>query len=434
MQVMDNGKVLYVDNNSQLPTWTDPRNNCKGVRRKGPFFNSPPSPLSLMDVLTVGSGSRLQDRINLTDDISEDDEEEMDHPPPERLLPIGNQELRRPSRPKHQNMSLLDRVWQVLGSSDQNDDCIPLVETDLAAKIKIASDETKKISPDLCKAHQSMEATLPNGGEENAIPFRQRKVGTFKEPVGLGFKEEDEEESTDPGWNTIESRSSYEQSKDYKLTAPLTRQSHLRIGEDTVIDRCSRCGAIQERYSHSEISLSLVVINTLVHRDPELAAPLLPEIFLVISRLAAAPLYSWEEEGSNIIIPGNPRSVARQFLRVTLQQLSTNGIFPLIFKLDLDLNQRTKFFSTIVSCLNDFCELSPTVPLQLFLENVGSLKQTLEETLNTSLPNLTCYLSFIQFDHITNWSSVFAPLENFYRTLALLTSSQGIRQLKIKYL
>ena len=430
MQVMDNGKVLYMDNNIQFPNWKDPRlgNNCRQVPRKGPFFNSPPSPLSLMDVLTVGpGGGRTEERLPLTEAITESDgDEEMLHPPPERLLPIGTAEPRRSGRNhRHHNMSLLDRVWQVLGTSDQHEDCVPLVETDLSGKVKIAAEENgKQFNADLYV--QAKMAPQINGQSVEKEPtpnVRERKVGAFKEP-GTGMKEEEEEEFNEAGWTTADSHSSYDPSKDYKTTQPLTRQSHLRIGEDTVIDRCSRCGAIQEKYSHSDLSLCLVVLNTLVSRDPELAAPLLPEILLVVARLAGLALYSWEEEGSLIIIPGNPRSVARQFLRVTLQQLSTNGVFPLIFKLDLGTNQRAKFFSTIVSCLHDFSELSPTVPIQLFLENVGSLKATLEETLNTSLPNLTCYLSFIQFDHITNWSSVFAPLENFYRNLALLTSSQ----------
>ena len=43
-------------------------------------------------------------------------------------------------------------------------------------------------------------------------------------------------------------------------------------------------------------------------------------LFLIIEiiceiRIAGMHLYSWEEESNNIIIPGNPRSVARQFLR-----------------------------------------------------------------------------------------------------------------------
>jgi hypothetical protein len=65
--------------------------------------------------------------------------------------------------------------------------------------------------------------------------------------------------------------------------------------------------------------------------------------------------------------------------RVTLQQLSANGIFPLLFKLDLGKEQRKKFFQTIVNCLNDFYELSPIVPFQLFLENTGNLKTNLDE-------------------------------------------------------
>ena len=179
----------------------------------------------------------------------------------------------------------------------------------------------------------------------------------------------------------------------------------------------------------AELSLSLVVLNTFVHRDAELAAPLLPEIFLVVSRLAASPLYSWEQEGAMTIIPGNPRSVARQFLRVTLHQLSANGLFALLFKLDLEPDQRAKFFATIVSCLNDFSDLSPTGPLQLFFDHVGGggssgLKQSLDELLSTSLPNLNAYLAAIQVDHMTNWSAVFPPLETFFRNISLLTSSQ----------
>ena len=76
-------------------------------------------------------------------------------------------------------------------------------------------------------------------------------------------------------------------------------------------------------------------------------------------------LCSWEAEGCLTVIPGNPRSVARQvrsstgisntpytrcsqFLRVCLQQLSSNGVFPLLFQLDLADTQRRLFYSTIV--------------------------------------------------------------------------------------
>ena len=184
----------------------------------------------------------------------------------------------------------------------------------------------------------------------------------------------------------------------------------------------SNCSLI----SDSELSLALVVLNTFVHRDPQLSAPLLPEIFLVASRIANKPLYSWESEGQLTVIPGNPRSVARQFLRVCLQQLSSNGVFPLLFQIDLAATQRQAFFSTIVSCLNDFTELYPTVPVQLFFENIDNVKQTMEQTLSVNLPNLICYLSFIQYDHIASWASVFTPLENFFRSLSLLTMTEKV--------
>ena len=51
--------------------------------------------------------------------------------------------------------------------------------------------------------------------------------------------------------------------------------------------------------------------------------------------------------------------------------------------------------------------------------------------LNTSLHNIICFLSFIQFDHMVNWSSVFAPLEMFFRNLSLLTLSQDGKTEKV---
>ena len=204
----------------------------------------------------------------------------------------------------------------------------------------------------------------------------------------------------------------------------MPRQSALRLGEDTVAERCGQCGALAERYTEAELSLALVILNTFVHRDCQLAAPLLPEILLVVTRIAARPLYSWEQQDALTVIPGNPRSVARQFLRVSLQQLSHNGVFPLLFQIDLQQQQRSQFYSTIVSCLTDFPDLSPTVPVQLFLENIDTVKQSMEVTLSTSLPNLISFLSYIQFDHVTAWAGVFGPLEQFFRQLSLLTLSQ----------
>ena len=48
--------------------------------------------------------------------------------------------------------------------------------------------------------------------------------------------------------------------------------------------RCTDCGVLLEEYDDDTISLAIVVLSTLVHRDPELAAPLLLEMLQVVAR------------------------------------------------------------------------------------------------------------------------------------------------------
>ena len=45
-----------------------------------------------------------------------------------------------------------------------------------------------------------------------------------------------------------------------------------------------------------------------------------------------------------------------------------NGIFSMLFLIDLTEEQRHKFFGTIVSCLMDFTELSPAAPVASLLQ------------------------------------------------------------------
>ena len=64
------------------------------------------------------------------------------------------------------------------------------------------------------------------------------------------------------------------------------------------------------------------------------------------------------------------------------------------------------------------------MPVQLFFENLDTAKQSMEAVLSSNLPNLICYLSFIQYDHTLNWAAVFGPLETFFRGLSFLTVSK----------
>ena len=326
MQVMDNGKILYVDNNNQITTWVDPRVGASvqtgyyggaAPTRRGPFFNSPPSPLSLMDVLTIGSGSALAEerkpltgnRIGEEEDDEEEEEEFYDNdkletdgeaimlqPPPERLLPIGSLEPlrcgggrngfpagRSSSTKQHQSLSLLDRVWQVLGSSAETEDCLPLVENDGASAGGPKLPNGVDVNLVESEADNYTAASQPPQGgrqQETVRPplsgGRQRKLGTAKEPPTLvagggGGATKDVADSVSEGagggWMTADSAQSSCCDPPFKDLASSSgrggggqpaahqlRQSQLRVGEDTVVDRCSTCGAIREKYSQVKLA------------------------------------------------------------------------------------------------------------------------------------------------------------------------------------
>lgn len=130
----------------------------------------------------------------------------------------------------------------------------------------------------------------------------------------------------------------------------LLKQSALRIGEDSIVDRCSNCGAITEEYSEDELGHCIIVVGAFINREPSLAAPLLPEILLTVTRIARSTQNNWELD-SNTYVPGNSRSVARQFIRCVLHQLAGNGIFSKLFLMEMEEARRQKFFNTLVMCL-----------------------------------------------------------------------------------
>ena len=116
----------------------------------------------------------------------------------------------------------------------------------------------------------------------------------------------------------INSASSLNSSRDNPL---LLRTSCLRIGEDSINDKCSRCGLVKEEYSEDDIGNCIVILGTFISREPALTAPLLPEILLTVTRVARETHYSWELD-STIYVPCNSRSIAKQFIRCALHQLS----------------------------------------------------------------------------------------------------------------
>ena len=87
-------------------------------------------------------------------------------------------------------------------------------------------------------------------------------------------------------------------------------------------------------------------------------------------RLAGSTTYTWQM-GSNLYIPGEVGSIARQFMRCILHQLTPNKVFIQLFQTQMPDPMRISFFKTMAQALTDFNELSPTAPLQFLLETLN---------------------------------------------------------------
>ena len=83
--------------------------------------------------------------------------------------------------------------------------------------------------------------------------------------------------------------------------------------------RCGHCNEILEWLDEETISLCLVSLETFLHREPAMAAPILFKVLHTVTRLIDHPIYPWHD--TDTFVPGNCRSVAKQMLRVTLHQV-----------------------------------------------------------------------------------------------------------------
>eukprot|EP00094_Tigriopus_californicus_P000131 TCALIF_00127-PA protein Name:"Similar to UNC79 Protein unc-79 homolog (Homo sapiens)" AED:0.02 eAED:0.04 QI:0/0/0/0.66/0.5/0.33/3/0/2591 len=519
MQLMSSGRTLFIDNTNQLTTWIDPRTGRPAEVKEHPHqhhfptFESPPSPLSLMDVITVGNP------INVDKEASnapkpEIEAEPLKEPQEERLLPVGQHPpLKRYDR-QNSRERIIDRVWQVFGSDPSHMESVPLIgETLSTDKIQVVASihkqdslcsdtgandpsietyigtithirnglasnnegnqETNPLLQTEAKARQPITQAVENEGNKVAVPSasgttlgatgsipketvpRKSSLKVKKQANNVDKQEGKVEIATNPsnkpkfkkrrrhGTSTlpetqvleVNSKSSSicggkarENSSSSLLAGHrdnplLMKQSALRTGEESIVDRCSHCGAIKEEYTEEDIGLCIINLSTFISRDPALAAPLLPEILLVVSRIARTTQYSWELD-STAYIPGNSRSIARQFFRCVLHQLSTNGLFSKLFMMEMSETGRFKFFGTLVSCLIDFTELNPSFPLAQFMVEMSERKAVTILDFTLCLPNMVSYLKSVQFEQASNWSAVFAPCDLFFRRLWSVTGQQ----------
>ncbi|XP_031779809.1 protein unc-79 homolog isoform X4 [Nasonia vitripennis] len=217
------------------------------------------------------------------------------------------------------------------------------------------------------------------------------------------------------------------------------KQSIFRISDECNYTRCPDCGILKEEYTDEELGLCIIILSTFIHREPTLAAPLLPGILNTVSNVSLNVIYPWQNELS-IHLPGGATSVAHQFLRCVLHQMAPNGIFSQIFQtnirgiIDTEICSFefgtfcTRFFKSIVHALIDFNELNPIAPLQILIESLNVKKSLPTDFLAIILHNIACYLDCLPLEAglgpgVTTWSGLITQLEALFRRLVLLLST-----------
>nr|XP_023011875.1 protein unc-79 homolog isoform X2 [Leptinotarsa decemlineata] len=382
-----------------------------------------PTP-SLERLLPIGS-SRMLDSPLRDDVFSPTVESQLEIPSQERLLPIGHH--------TKDISQLVDKVRQALGISNQ------LAKSDNKKQDKFHSHHQEYPQPTSSHSHSPRKLTKQVALESPPNPMdfddsghwktikidnqrdlivnhrqRMRKVGPF------AMNSYSVHDPRRPGaWLSPELSP--------KLERNDMKQSSFRIGDECINERCSECGLVKEEYSDEEIGLCIVTLGTFIHREPALAAPMLPDILSIVAKVATNAIYPWQSE-SNIHLPGGAVSVAHQFLRCVLHQLAPNGIFTQMFQTNAPENIRVQFFKSVIQALIDFNELSPVAPLQLLLETFNSKKTLPVDILPTILQNMACYLNCLPLEAALGgstpiWGTVLQQLELLYRKLIFLLNT-----------
>lgn len=120
-------------------------------------------------------------------------------------------------------------------------------------------------------------------------------------------------------------------------------------------------------------------------------------------------------------MPGEVGSIARQFLRCILHQLTPNKVFVQLFQTQVPDQMKQSFFKTMAVALTDFSELSPAAPLQLLLESLNEQKQLSPTQIALMLPNMACYFECLPLDLGPQlWTPLFSQLEIFCTRLILV--------------
>lgn len=173
-------------------------------------------------------------------------------------------------------------------------------------------------------------------------------------------------------------------------------------------------------YTDEELGLFIVLLGTLIHREPSLSSCFLPDILILVSKVATHHTFSWQYESSTHL-PGGSQSVAHQFIRCVLHQLAPNGVFYQIFLTQNPENVRQKFFKCVALALLDFVDLNIASPVHLLMESLNN-KKALPVDMPIILRNLSEYLQCLPIEALGSviWSSAIQGIESLFRRLIFI--------------
>ncbi|XP_076762511.1 UNC-79 domain-containing protein isoform X6 [Xylocopa sonorina] len=412
-------------------------------------YGSPESPLSKMDVLTVSSSFDQDSETCMSSDVTSPRSiSQLEFPMPERLLPIG---------PLRDFSGLVEHVCQALGVQEIEDSNkfhngksnghTPVKQDstasdNLSASLVPTSNEihsSRSTSPRRLIKQVALESPPPViessdypsrifDPDRRARPKDHVRIQRDRPRKDSGTGQDGPLARRTESWSGSQLQPNFDVASQQAYHADFSlKQSLFRIGDDCIYERCSECGTIKEEYSDEELGLCIINLGTFIHREPFLAAPLLPEILRVVTKVALNAMYPWQSE-TNMHLPGGAISVAHQFLRCVLHQLAPNGVFVQMFQTHLNESTRMQFFKSVTQALVDFNELNPIAPLQLLLEALNAKKSLPIERLPIILFNIACYLDCLPLEAglgpgAATWSGLLTQFDSLFRRLALMLSS-----------
>ncbi|XP_018791109.1 PREDICTED: protein unc-79 homolog isoform X1 [Bactrocera latifrons] len=424
----------------------------KSLKRSDKAYGSPDSPLSKMSVMP-----NPVDEVDTTKLPAPKSIAALEIPTPERLLPIGT----------HESVSgLIDRLRDGLNlpdishlkqdsldvSDSTKDDITPSSRTtsprrlikqvalesppnasaagqqDLHSSIlKSVTQEVKTTTSATVTASTSGVYTAnkpeaPKRPRQKLAPFnmdtsampdiRSRFAGAWPPPPYQPPEELDDD--MDDGIENGNGHSG--------AAAQPNRVSTRRVGDYTICDRCTDCGALIEEYTDEDIGILIVILGTFIHREPAMAAPFLPEILTITSRICLTSTHSWQGENGPALVC-SAQAVSLQFIRCVLHQLAPNGIFVQVFQTQVKMKVRHNSFRSIARALQDFQELNATHPIYMVCESLQSKKSLPVEQLPVIFRNMAEYLHCVPTELTTGpgvWQQAMQAMESLLRQVIVL--------------